>query len=146
MTPADFDTQPTLIGESLELRPLSAGDFEALYIAASDPNIWAGHPIKTRHQREVFTPYFAFLLGTNATLAVRDRKTSQVVGCSCYYTAPDRPGTISIGFTFLSTAYWGGDANFEMKHLMIQHVLNTLDEVWFHIDPTNFRSQKATAK
>ena len=146
MTVTGFDAQPVLIGETLDLRPLQAEDAEDLYTAARDPQIWAGHPIKTRHERAVFLPYFAFLLGKGSTLAVRDRANGAIIGCSSYYTAPDRPGTGSIGFTFLATAYWGGATNFEMKQLMIEHVLKTLDAVWFHIDPVNVRSQKATAK
>lgn len=146
MRPAGFDPQPTLIGETLNLRPLKADDREGLYSAASDPAVWAGHPIKDRHERAVFAPYFDFLLGKGSTLAVRSRAGGKIIGCSSYYTAPDRPGTISIGFTFLGTAYWGGAANFEMKQLMIEHALDTFDDVWFHIDPMNIRSQKATAK
>jgi len=146
MTRLGFDAQPVLVGKTLVLRPLKAEDFEGLYAAASDSTIWAGHPIKDRHERTVFTPYFDFLLGKGSTLAVQDRATKEIVGCSSYYTAPDRPSTLSIGFTFLNTAYWGGEANFEMKRLMIEHIFETLDAVWFHIDPSNIRSQKATTK
>ena len=63
-----------------------------------------------------------------------------------YYLAPDQPQAISIGFTFLNNAYWGGATNFEIKRLMLDHPLEAVDDVWFHIDPTNIRSQKATAK
>ena len=146
MAVAGFDAQPVLVGKTLELRPLRAEDSEGLYAAASDPMVWAGHPIKNRHERKVFAPYFEFLLSKGSTLAVRDRANNEIIGCSSFYTAPDRPGTLSIGFTFLDTAYWGGEANFEMKQLMIEHILQTLDAVWFHIDPTNIRSQKATGK
>lgn len=146
MLPVDFDPQPRLKGRTLDLRPLAAQDFEELYAAASDPTVWAGHPIKNRHEREVFAPYFDFLLAKKSTLAVRTLETGEIVGCSSYYTAPDRLGTVSIGFTFLAADYWGGAANFEVKQLMIQHILKMLDEVWFHIDPANIRSQKATAK
>jgi len=36
----EFDRQPILTGDSIELRPLRLGDFEALFEAASDPRIW----------------------------------------------------------------------------------------------------------
>ena len=29
---------------------------------------------------------------------------------------------------------------------MLEHAFNSFEEVWFHIDPTNIRSQKATGK
>jgi len=123
MLPNHFDPQPRLLGQTLDLRPLTPDDLEGLYAAASDPAIWAGHPVKKRHERDVFAPYFDFLLNKGSTLAVRDRASGAVIGCSSYYTAPDRLGTVSIGFTFLATAYWGGETNFEMKRLMIEHVL-----------------------
>ena len=56
------------------------------------------------------------------------------------------PGTISIGFTFLNHRYWGGAWNFELKRLMLGHAFRRFDAVWFHIDPTNIRSQKATGR
>lgn len=34
----------------------------------------------------------------------------------------------------------------ELKLLMLGHALKRFPAVWFHIDPTNARSQKATAK
>ncbi len=141
-----FNNQPQLQGTSLSLRPLSATDFDALFAAAANPAIWSGHPSKDRYKPEVFRPYFDMLLERGGTLVVLDIARNQVIGCSKYYTAPDLPDTISIGFTFLNNAYWGGVANFELKRLMLDHAFKSFDAVWFHIDPTNIRSQKATAK
>ena len=141
-----FDNQPALGGDTLDLRPLISADLEPLFEAASDPAIWAGHPAKNRHEREFFEPYFKLLLDRGGTLVVIDRTKGRMIGCSRYYTAPDRPGTISIGFTFLNTAYWGGATNFELKTLMLDHAFGCFEDVWFHIDPTNIRSQRATQK
>ena len=44
-----FELQPTLKGRLLELRPLTPGDFDALFEAASDPLIWEQHPESDRH-------------------------------------------------------------------------------------------------
>jgi len=51
----EFDLQPTLRGALLELRPLAADDFAALYEAANDPLIWEQHPEPTRWQKEIFS-------------------------------------------------------------------------------------------
>lgn len=48
----DFELQPTLKGELLELRPLRAGDFVGLFAAASGPLIWEQHPESDRHTAE----------------------------------------------------------------------------------------------
>ena len=141
-----FDAQPTLTGETLVLSPLRAEDCPGLQAAAASPDLWAGHPAKDRWKPEVFLPYFDFLLASGTTLCVRDRATGRIIGCSRYYPAPDRPDSMSIGFTFLAQDYWGGSANFEMKRLMLDHAFGSFPEVWLHIAPTNIRSQKATAK
>jgi N-acetyltransferase len=141
-----FDPQPTVCGPNLTLRPLRADDYEALSLAACDPELWAGHPAKDRWRPEVFQPYFAGLLASGATLAVIDTASGTVIGCSRYYEVEDAPGDISIGFTFLARAWWGGATNAELKRLMLDHAFQSFDRVWFHIDPTNIRSQRATAK
>lgn len=53
----------SIMGESLELCPLNAADFEALYRVACDPSLWARHPSPTRYQAPVFREWFddAFL-------------------------------------------------------------------------------------
>lgn len=146
MPRGEFDPQPPLVGETLRLRPLAREDFEPLQSAASDPATWAGHPARDRHETHVFEPYFQFLLASGTALVILDRKADRIIGCSRYYSAPDRPDGIAVGFTFLSNAYWGGETNFEVKRLMLGHAFRWYPEVWFHIDPTNVRSQRATAK
>ena len=124
-----FSAKITLQSDALLLRPLESEDFEGLYAAASDPETWAGHPAKTRHERDVFRPYFEMLLTLGGTLVVEDRAQGSIIGCSRYYTAPDMPGTIAIGFTFLNNRYWGGVWNFEMKRLMLGHAFEHFDQV-----------------
>ena len=142
----NFEDQPHLTGETLTLAPMTAEDFEPLYLAASDPGIWAGHPVKDRHKRDVFRPYFDFLLTAGGSLVARDINSKAVIGCSKYYVAPARPDDIAIGFTFLARAYWGGASNFDLKRAMVDHALKSFGSVWFDIDPVNFRSQAATLK
>lgn len=143
---APFDTAPVLDGETLSLRPLAAGDFEGLLAAAGDPGIWAGHPARDRGERGPFTGYFGFLLAAGGTLAIRDRRSGEIIGCSRYYVPPDVPDGIAIGFTFLARRYWGGATNLELKRLMLGHAFARFPEVWFHIAPTNLRSQTATVR
>src|SRR5436305_6751870 len=45
----EFELQPTLRGDLLELRPLRPADFDALFDAASDPLIWEQHPESDRY-------------------------------------------------------------------------------------------------
>ncbi len=143
--PDEFDPTVPLHSDALSLRPLQAEDRAALTEAAADPAIWAGHPSSDRWKAEVFAGYFDFLLEAGGALVVRDG-SARVIGASRYYASSDAPDGIGIGFTFLVCDHWGGATNFEMKRLMLGHVFASVPEVWFHIAPTNIRSQKATAK
>ncbi|MFJ4348726.1 GNAT family N-acetyltransferase [Pseudomonas sp. NPDC089401] len=146
MSNKDFNCQPVLSGNTLRLEPLAQSHFEAMLEAAGDPKIWEGHPSRDRFERAVFEPYFASLLATGKALAVIDVQQGRVIGGSSYYTPPDQPDSIAIGFTFLVRAHWGGDSNRELKRLMVEHAFKRYDRVFFHIAPTNIRSQKATMK
>jgi RimJ/RimL family protein N-acetyltransferase len=146
MSAHDFDYQPDLRGSTLRLKPLADSDLDAMFQAAADPHIWDGHPARDRYKRDVFEVYFASLLATKKALAVTDIASGDIVGTSSYYTPPDLPNSIAIGFTFLVRAKWGGDANRELKQLMLEHAFRAYDIVYFHIAPTNIRSQTATLK
>ena len=135
-----------LEGPNLRLRPLKPEDRQNLFAAAADPLIWAQHPAKNRYEQPVFDAYFDFLLTMGESLTVEDRALGKVIGTSRIYVADDPPASHSIGYTFLARSHWGGRANFEMKTLMIDHILSCADAVWFHIDAHNLRSQKATEK
>lgn len=139
-----FDRQPTLTDDTYTLRPLREDDRPALRMAASDPLIWAGHPVKDRYKPEVFNALFDSLLAFEGALLIS--RGEAVIGTSTYYTGSTQPGTIAIGYTFLTRAYWGGTANLAVKTLMLDYAFTYYDSVWLHIGPDNIRSQKATAK
>lgn len=75
-----------------------------------------------------------------------ERDSGRIMGSSRYYRVNTAPEDIAIGFTFLGIAFWGGAVNREMKALMLAHAFAHFERVWFHIDPTNLRSQAATQK
>ncbi len=139
------DRQPRLAGFGYRIDPMVATDRDGLFAAGSDPVTWAGHPATDRYKREVFDPYFDLLLASGQSVVFRT-DAGQIIGTSRLYDAPDAPEAVAIGYTFLDCKFWGGAANFAIKHLLIDHILKTRPEVWFHIAPSNIRSQKATAK
>lgn len=143
---SSFDLQPTLRGDLLELRPLMAEDFEALFAAASDPLIWEQHPEKTRNTREVFQRFFAGALQSGGAFAVIDRKSGRMIGSSRYANLMPDGSEVEIGWTFLARSYWGGKYNAEMKALMLDHALKHVDRVVFKIGENNLRSRKAVEK
>ncbi len=139
--------QPTLTGKQITLRPLLAEDFEALYEAASDPIIWAMHPDSYRYERDIFEQrFFNSAISSGGALAVIDNRTARMIGSSRYYDWNPEQGEVAIGFTFIEQAYWGKGVNTEMKALMLNHIFEYADRVWFHIAEENIRSVKAVEK
>ena len=139
-----FDRQPTLQCGAYSLMPLVQDDRSALGAAARDPLIWAGHPEQDRYKPAVFDRLFDTLIGYGGALVLR--YNDDVIGTSTYYTGSTQPGTIAIGYTFLTRAHWGGATNRIMKAMMLDHAFQNFDAVWLHIAPSNIRSQKATQR
>jgi RimJ/RimL family protein N-acetyltransferase len=141
-----FDRQPVLVGALLELRPLRADDFDALFRVASDPLIWEQHPEPTRYQEPTFRAFFKEALDSGGALIALDRATGQVIGSSRYHGFDAERRVVEIGWTFLARAYWGGRYNGEMKRLMLEHAFTSVKSVIFVIGPDNHRSRRAVEK
>jgi RimJ/RimL family protein N-acetyltransferase len=141
-----FDLQPTLEGELLQLRPLRADDWEALFAVASDPVIWEQHPAPDRYQEQVFREFFQEAIDSGGAFVVIDRKNGSVIGSSRFLGYDEERCEIEIGYTFLARAYWGGVYNREMKDLMLAHAFRFVRHVVFLVGPANWRSQKAMEK
>jgi RimJ/RimL family protein N-acetyltransferase len=141
-----FDLQPVLNGVLLGLRPLRREDFHDLYAVASDPLIWEQHPIKERHQEEVFKVFFREALESGGALIATDAKNGQVIGSSRFHGYDKEKSEIEIGWTFMARSHWGGIYNREMKQLMLGHAFKFVTSVIFLIGPQNLRSQRAVEK
>ena len=142
-----MDLQPTLEGDRLLLRPLRADDREALYAVARDPLVWAEHPDPDRWRAERFAAYFESLLDRGGSLAVVDLDSGRLIGVSRFqYARPEDGGTIEIGSTMLARTHWGGDANREIKRLMVEHALRFVANVEFWAWRDNHRSRRALEK
>lgn len=147
MDPAvSFAFQPTLVGQSLSLRPLLETDFEGLYKVASDPLVWEQHPEPDRCERPVFERFFQKAMESGGALAAVQNSSGRLVGSSRYYELDPEGRSVAIGYTFLARDLWGGVSNREMKRLMLRHAFHWVDVVWFHVGAGNLRSRKAMEK
>ena len=142
----EFELQPHLIGELLEVRPLKPEDWESLFAVAADPLIWEQHPAGDRYQEKVFREFFREALESGGAFVVIDRQTQKIIGSSRYFGFDPNKSEIEIGWTFLARSYWGGKYNGELKQLMLDHAFRFVESVVFLIGPTNLRSQKAVEK
>ena len=142
----EFDRQPVLTGELLELRPLRPADFDALFRVAADPLIWEQHPERNRHEETTFRAFFDEALNSGGALVAIDRASGQIIGSSRFHGYDPGRSVIEIGWSFLARAYWGGRYNGEMKRLMLEHAFRRVTRVIFIIGPDNLRSQRAVEK
>jgi N-acetyltransferase len=141
-----FDLQPTLRGELIELRPLRPDDFDALFSAASDTLIWEQHPESDRYQRDVFQKYFDGALESKGAFAIIERESGRIIGSSRYCNLDPKESEVEIGWTFLERKFWGGSYNRDLKKLMLDHAFQFVDRVLFVVGEKNLRSQKALEK
>ena len=140
----EFDLQPTLKGNLIELRPLKRTDFDALFAAASDPLIWEQHPESDRYKRNVFQNYFDGAIDSKGAFAIIECESGRIIGSSRYCNL--NPDEVEIGWTFLERAFWGGAYNRELKSLMLDYAFQFVNRVVFVVGEKNLRSQKALLK
>jgi RimJ/RimL family protein N-acetyltransferase len=141
-----FELQPRLENSGIRLRPLRAGDFEALYAVASDPLIWEQHPSRERYQRDVFANYFRGAMESGGALLITDKQSELILGSSRYYDWDDGKRCIAIGYTFIARSHWGRSTNRALKTLMLDHAFQFVDRVVFHVGANNTRSRMAMQK
>ncbi len=141
-----FESQPNLTSSLVELRPLRAEDFAALYAVAADPLVWEQHPARDRHERAVFTVFFRESLASGGALLITDAHTGRVIGSSRFHGYDAAASEVEIGWTFLDRSHWGGRYNAEVKRLMLGHAFRFVRSVVFFVSPGNTRSQQAMLK
>ena len=142
----DFNLQPFLENDLVELRPLDRSDFTALYSIASDPLIWEQHQNKDRYTHKNFTDFFNDSINSKGALLIVDVKTQSIIGSSRFKIIDKDEKVVEIGWSFLGRAYWGGAYNRIFKELMVNHALQTFHYVVFYVNSKNYRSQRAMEK
>jgi RimJ/RimL family protein N-acetyltransferase len=136
-----FNPLPTLSVGPYQLVPLQPFDFEEVYEAASDPEVWAQHPNKNRYEREVFKNFFEGAIESGGAFKIVDTHTDKVIGSTRIYDYDPDKKSILIGYTFLAKGYWGKGANPMIKRLLLDFLFQYIDVVLLHIGAQNIRSQ-----
>ncbi|WP_313566657.1 MULTISPECIES: GNAT family N-acetyltransferase [unclassified Empedobacter] len=141
-----INIQPNLENDLVELQPLNENDFEALYLAASDPKVWEQHPNKNRWKRDVFMNFFEGAIQSKGAFKIIDKQTNQVVGSSRFYDYNEQDSSILVGYTFYSTNCWGKGFNPSVKKLMFDYIFQFVDKIYLHVGADNVRSQIAVER
>ena len=142
----NFDLQPTLENDLIEIAPLKESDFEDLYKVASDPLVWEQHPNKDRYKQEVFENFFKGAMESKGAFLVTEKEDGNVIGSSRYYELDEENSAVAVGYTFIGRDYWGKGHNKALKKLMFDYAFQFVNKIILHIGETNFRSQKAIEK
>ena len=142
----EFDLQPNLKGDLIELRRLRPEDWDDLFAVASDPLIWEQHPESDRYKEEIFKVFFREALECRGAFVIVDTTSQQIIGSTRFYGYDPEKSEIEIGWTFLARKYWGGRYNRELKQLMLDHAFKFVESVVLLVGENNIRSQKATEK
>jgi RimJ/RimL family protein N-acetyltransferase len=144
---------PTILtGETVELLPLEKEHFEELYLAASDKKLWELIPADCS-KRDTFETAYNFALtererGNQYPFIIFHKGTKKIIGSTRFFEIYPLDKKLEIGWTWIITAYWGTEINFECKLLLLSFCFNTLKtrRVQIKTDSTNLRSRKAIEK
>lgn len=142
----NINIQAIFESEEIALFPLQEKDFNDLYMAACDPKIWEQHPSKDRWKKEVFQTFFDGALKSKGAYKIIDKKKNQTIGSTRFYGYNNQENSISIGYTFYSTPYWGKGVNTAVKTIMLDYIFQFVSKVYFHIGANNIRSQIAIGR
>lgn len=141
-----FDIQPVLKNQQVQLIPLQATDFDALFLVASDPKIWEQHPTPDRYKREVFSKFFEGAIESKGAFLIIDLGTGEIAGSTRFYGYDENAATIRIGYTFYATRYWGTGLNPLVKALMMDYAFQFVDTIELEVGSNNRRSQIAVER
>ena len=98
--------QPTLVGETILIRPLRTEDWHEMFAAASDPLIWELHPARDRYteQRSEIEIGWTFLVRKHWG-GTTNREVKRLM--------------LDHAFTFVDTVvFWVGEANWRSQRAM----------------------------
>jgi N-acetyltransferase len=141
---------PSLVGQTVQLTPLTADDLPELTRAAlSAAEIWQHIPLRVQRAQDVQTMLQQALADqTRIALTTRLRASGELIGStSLYLTNPSVP-TVEIGFTWIVPAWQRSAVNTEAKLLQLGHCFDTLgcQRVELKTDSLNLRSRAAIAR
>lgn len=141
--------QPTLTGETVELRPVRPADAAALLDAAADGQLWAMSLTVVPGAQTIDT-YIATALqgqaaGTVMPFVIVRRDTGRIVGSTRFWKIDRSNRKLEIGHTWLSASVQRSGVNTEAKYLLLSYAFDVMQcvRVQFTTDELNEKSRAA---
>ena len=139
----------SLVGERVELRPLTASDGPTLVEAATDGELW-NLPFTIVPSAATVESYIKYALdgqaaGTTIPFVIELREPRCVIGSTRFWNIDRENKKLEIGWTWLAASWQRTFVNTEMKLLMLRFAFETLDcfRVQFITDELNDKSRQA---
>lgn len=140
---------PSLIGKSIQLRPLLSSDSAALVQAAADGELW-NLPFTAVPSAETVDAYICTALdgqaaGTVIAFVIELLETRQIIGSTRFWKIDRTNRKLEIGHTWISTSWQRTRVNTEAKFLMLSYAFGQLNcvRVQFATDEINEKSRNA---
>jgi N-acetyltransferase len=141
--------QPTLVGNTIELRPLQAEHALDLVTAAADGELW-NLKVTVVPDTDTIDAYMARALegrqaGTVMPFVIVLRETNRIVGTTRFWKIDRANRKLEIGSTWLSASVQRSGANTEAKYLLLQWAFEVMQcvRVQFTTDELNEKSRAA---
>ncbi|MFM0251099.1 GNAT family N-acetyltransferase [Paraburkholderia sediminicola] len=141
--------QPTLTGQTVELRPLQQEHAQALLDAAADGQLWT-MKLTVVPGPETVDGYIATALdgreaGTVMPFVIVRRDTGAIVGSTRFWKIDRVNRKLEIGHTWLGESVQRSAVNTEAKYLLLSHAFEAMQcvRVQFTTDELNEKSRAA---
>jgi N-acetyltransferase len=141
--------QPTLVGNTIELRPLQAEHALDLVTAAADGELW-NLKVTVVPDADTIDAYMARALegrqaGTVMPFVIVLRETNRIVGTTRFWKIDRTNRKLEIGSTWLSASVQRSGANTEAKYLLLKWAFEVMQcvRVQFTTDELNEKSRAA---
>ena len=148
----DFSSPVVLENSRVRLRPLEISDFEALKGVAFDEELWR-YTLTRGDDAVSLAAYLRQAVeareqGLRYPFAIIDRATGTLAGSTSYYNVSEADQRLSIGYTWVATAYQRSGLNRACKHLLLSHAFGALncERVELETDSRNNKSRTAMAR
>jgi N-acetyltransferase len=145
-----MDIQPvTLEGRYVRLAPMTMEHAQALWPAASPPDLWAFTTVQMRDIADLRRYMEAALAdqasGTALPFCTVERASAEVVGMTRYGNISPENRRVEIGWTFVTPSRQRTPLNTEAKYLMFRHAFETwrCNRVELKTNALNVRSRQA---
>ncbi|QMT60080.1 GNAT family N-acetyltransferase [Legionella sp. PC997] len=144
-------TLETLIGQSIQMEPLTINHYANLRHPANDARIWTYMPNKANG--EFYDSWFQDCLlkqvqGLQFTYVIRRFKDNELIGSRAYYEIDLQHKKLEVGYGWLTPSVWGKQYNHESLFLLFQNAFEawSLNRVQIATDPRNVKNYNTLNK